>query len=257
MKKIVALAVLCSFSISFSSNVLAELVNKKEKHDVTEEKKPPVPEKNWFFKHVTGTSTITSNYVFRGLSNSNNIPAVQGGLTYTWDSGVYFNLWGSNANLLTRHNHQTTLEFDAIFGITNKIGENFTYNFNFNRYNYPKAREGGYNEFIAVLTYRILTGTIGYTHNYFGLHHRGTYLSLGFAIPLPAACFCFNDLTFSGGMGRYFLGGSAGRTYNDYNLMIAKKIEIYTLSLQWTDTNRKNSPHVNGNYFIATINANF
>src|SRR5574340_378674 len=39
---------------------------------------------------------MTSDYIFRGISQTGGDPAVQGGLDYTHSSGFYLGTWGSN-----------------------------------------------------------------------------------------------------------------------------------------------------------------
>jgi len=47
---------------------------------------------------ITGSATIASQYRFRGLSQSNNQPVVQGAITVTHSSGLYVGVWGSSAS---------------------------------------------------------------------------------------------------------------------------------------------------------------
>ena len=44
----------------------------------------------------TGNISVTSNYIFRGFTLSNDNAAVQGGLDYEWDAGFYVGTWLSN-----------------------------------------------------------------------------------------------------------------------------------------------------------------
>ncbi|MFO6448251.1 TorF family putative porin [Erythrobacter sp. NE805] len=45
---------------------------------------------------ISGSATITSDYRFRGVSQTDRGMAVQGGVTATHESGVYAGAWGSN-----------------------------------------------------------------------------------------------------------------------------------------------------------------
>ncbi|NJC35178.1 uncharacterized protein (TIGR02001 family) [Sphingomonas jejuensis] len=45
---------------------------------------------------VSGSATIASDYRFRGVSQTDQEMAVQGGITVAHDSGVYAGVWGSN-----------------------------------------------------------------------------------------------------------------------------------------------------------------
>ncbi len=45
---------------------------------------------------LTGNFSLTSDYLFRGISQTNEGMALQGGLTLTAESGFYVSTWGSN-----------------------------------------------------------------------------------------------------------------------------------------------------------------
>ncbi len=45
---------------------------------------------------VSGSATLTSDYRFRGVSQSNKEMAIQGGLTVSHESGLYVGTWASN-----------------------------------------------------------------------------------------------------------------------------------------------------------------
>ena len=47
---------------------------------------------------ITGGATIASQYRFRGISQSNNKPVVQGTFTIAHKSGFYVSTWGSSAS---------------------------------------------------------------------------------------------------------------------------------------------------------------
>jgi len=215
---------------------------------------------------LTGTFDITTNYMDRGVSDSNNLPAVQGGWTYTFAStGIYFNLWGSSLNELDTQNNIATLELDTIIGITNPVGEHFTYNINITRYNYPKAA-ASYSELIASAQWYFITALIGYSTNVYDTHGNGTYYNLGFKYDVPPDyIFGLDNMNVSGGVGHYSLPARGGlSSYNDYNLAVTKTIGNYALQLQWTDTNGSSfrrfydpAPPIRGSHFIGTVTYNF
>lgn len=43
-------------------------------------------------------ASVTTDYRFRGVTQTQNDPALQGGFTLGHASGLYFGLWGSNVN---------------------------------------------------------------------------------------------------------------------------------------------------------------
>ncbi len=44
---------------------------------------------------LSGTFAVTNDYVFRGISQTNEDPAFQAGLTYTTSFGLYVGTWAS------------------------------------------------------------------------------------------------------------------------------------------------------------------
>lgn len=210
--------------------------------------------------NVSGSMAMTTNYMFRGISLSQDNPAVQGGLTYTFPVGLYFNVWGSNANYSAPDGKTVTSEIDTIAGYQGSVGDNFSYNINLDRYNYPGARKANYNELNTLWTYRIFTLGVSYTSNYSGYHASGTYVNgtLNFNIP---PCYALNvqDVSILAEMGHYSLARAAGYSYNDYSLTINKVIsDKYTVSLAGTGTNgRAKTPPYDGNQIVGTVTAVF
>ena len=46
----------------------------------------------------SANASMTSNYIWRGLTQTENEAAVQGGIDYASDSGFYIGTWASNVN---------------------------------------------------------------------------------------------------------------------------------------------------------------
>src|SRR5262249_51186548 len=45
---------------------------------------------------LAGNLALTSDYIFRGQSQTGHNPAAQGEIDYTHPSGIYLGVWGSN-----------------------------------------------------------------------------------------------------------------------------------------------------------------
>lgn len=206
---------------------------------------------------LSGTFDLTSNYVFRGISQSSNYPAVQGGLTYTFPFfGFYINTWGSNVSFTGT---KASMELDTVAGISGDIKEDLAYNLSYSRYNYPGAQYLAYNEFIGVLNYKFLQATLGYSGNVFATHQSGTYYNGGINYDVPAKyIFNIEDVNFLALIGHYSLPRAAGNSYNDYQVALSKTIKAYTFTIAWTDTDgRQHNPPYDGSQFIGTIAATF
>ncbi|MCC6608477.1 MAG: hypothetical protein IT515_02225 [Burkholderiales bacterium] len=91
----------------------------------------------------TANVGLFSEYVFRGLSQTNGDPAVQGGLDYAYDFGpasAYAGTWASNISWLRDSNQysSSSLEWDWYGGLRGNIGaSDFTYDVGFLYYYYP------------------------------------------------------------------------------------------------------------------------
>ena len=64
---------------------------------------------------IVGNIALNSNYMFRAISQTNNIGEVSGGLDYQHSSGVYIGTWGSNISFAS------SLEMDFYGGSRGSI----------------------------------------------------------------------------------------------------------------------------------------
>jgi uncharacterized protein (TIGR02001 family) len=88
---------------------------------------------------VTGSAGVISQYRFRGISQSNNLPAVQGALTLSHSSGFYVSTWGSSASPSPAVNIGGT-EIDVYGGFTHGIANSgVTFDVGLYGYIYPGA----------------------------------------------------------------------------------------------------------------------
>jgi uncharacterized protein (TIGR02001 family) len=99
---------------------------------------------------TTGSISLTSDYLFRGVSQTNQEPALQGGIEYSHDSGFYVGAWGSNISWLSDtvvvgDDISSSLELDAYLGYRGKAGEIFSYDVGVLTYYYPGDYPGGFN----------------------------------------------------------------------------------------------------------------
>jgi uncharacterized protein (TIGR02001 family) len=71
---------------------------------------------------VTGNFGITSDYRFRGISQNNLDPAVQGGFDVAHSSGLYIGTWGSNVSSWAA-SPAGSLELDIYGGYKTTVGD--------------------------------------------------------------------------------------------------------------------------------------
>ena len=66
---------------------------------------------------------LTSDYIFRGISQTQSNGAIQGGLDVAHESGLYVGTWASNVDF----GGDASVEFDYYLGFGNNITENISY----------------------------------------------------------------------------------------------------------------------------------
>jgi uncharacterized protein (TIGR02001 family) len=90
----------------------------------------------------TGNIGVATQYIFRGLTQTNREPAVQGGFDFSHESGFYLGNWNSNINWLTDGGSyaSSSIEMDFYGGYRNTFplfGEDFSYDIGTLYYAYP------------------------------------------------------------------------------------------------------------------------
>ncbi len=110
----------------------------------------------------SGSVALTSNYVDRGITNSDDEPAIQGTLEYSVETGllgssVYVGTFASNAKL-EGDTDTSTVEIDALFGLRGDVAETgLSWDLGGAYYAYPGTRSAdnfNYWEIPLTLTYQ-------------------------------------------------------------------------------------------------------
>src|ERR1700760_2262666 len=89
---------------------------------------------------ITGGADVTSQYRFRGISQSNNNPAFQGTFTITHKSGFYISTWGSSANEGNKWVDIGGTEIDVYGGYSHSFKGGLTLDGGLYGYIYPGSR---------------------------------------------------------------------------------------------------------------------
>jgi uncharacterized protein (TIGR02001 family) len=93
---------------------------------------------------ITANVTVVNDYRYRGLTQSNFKPAIQGGFDYAHESGFYIGNWNSSISWIAdgyqSTNTSAPIEMDFYAGIKKElIGEGFATDVGFLQYYYPIA----------------------------------------------------------------------------------------------------------------------
>lgn len=120
---------------------------------------------------VSGDITFVSDYAFRGISQTDEAAAIQGGITLAADSGFYLSVWGSSVDF----GGEGTLELDVLLGWSGDIAEDWSADVGIMRYGYPNTEFEGSNfwELYGSVSYKDLTLGLAYSDDYYG--NTGNY----------------------------------------------------------------------------------
>ncbi|MEP5567097.1 MAG: TorF family putative porin [Halioglobus sp.] len=170
---------------------------------------------------ISANVALVSDYRFRGISQSNEDIAIQGGFDYAFDNGIYIGTWGSSVDFQdTLVTEFGSLELDYYAGWAMDLGENSNIDVGYIYYDYPgdDGVEGDYQEIYGKFSWRDLTVGMNYSDDYYGKTEDFYYYfadySFAFAgdwsLDLHAG---YNDLKKNGG----FLA-TGEDSYTDYSV---------------------------------------
>jgi uncharacterized protein (TIGR02001 family) len=200
---------------------------------------------------LSGNIGLYSQYIFRGLKQTDGDPALQGGLDYSHASGLYAGTWASNISWLRDFGAYTggaSLEWDFYGGYKGTIGKSdFGYDVGLLYYYYPgTVTPGGTKadtlEAYGALSWKWLTAKYSHSLNNktFGVSDsRGTwYLDLSASVPIT------DKLAFQAHYGiQRFKGTTAGvsnnsvASYEDWKLGLTYALpKDFTIGAFYTET---------------------
>lgn len=153
-------------------------------------------------------AAATNNYIWRGVTQTQDGAAVQGGVDYK--KGMFYaGAWGSNVDF----GDDTSTELDLYFGITPTAGD-WSFDFGYIHYMYPNECDTcdyNFGELKAAVSHPMGKGTIG-AAMYLGAEDlEDPYYEINASYPLT------DKLSISGAVGNYEAYGYAtwnvGTTY--------------------------------------------
>jgi len=197
-----------------------------------------------FSWNVTGVS----DYVFRGVSQTDEDPTLQAGFTYTSPVGLYAGVWGSGVDF---GDGGPDAEVDYLIGYAFDATDNVNLDLLLNRYTYPGSSELAYNEFITKTTFaEQYSLTVTYTNDVFNSGTDAWYYAVGGEWALP------QDFTLSANVGRSTFEEGISKDYTDWNVGVSRQFGLFNLGLGYygTDGNgRDNSGKLADNRVVFTV----
>lgn len=191
---------------------------------------------------------LTSEYYFRGLSQTDDTPAIQGGFDYEVDVSkpiaFYLGTWASNVDFNEPGGVDgASIEIDLYGGLRGAIGETgLTWDVGFIYYAYPGADSGLNYDFVEVqgaLGYDFgvaaVTGSLNYSPENFGDSGNAYYWKGAVDVPIPAV----KNLSLSGYIAYQDIQDEAvfgTRSYVHWYLAATYNVLGFDLSVAYSDT---------------------
>ena len=149
-----------------------------------------------------GSVTLTTEYILRGISQTDEDPAIQGNIDFV-AGGFYAGVWASNVEVSEIGlGIETHSEFDLYAGYLWQGESGFGWELGAIHYEYPSHEVINYEEFYASFLYKTFKIRYYYTDDFLGLEGAGSYLDgtakipfgdSGFAMTLHAGLSAFDE----------------------------------------------------------------
>jgi uncharacterized protein (TIGR02001 family) len=201
--------------------------------------------------------TVTTNYLFRGISQTERGPAVQGNLEYSYGIGMVTPYVGSFISNVQFPDGsfgalRQRLEVDFFGGVRIEPVDKFVLDFGAITYLYPTntvdknptpqgVGNPQWTEVYGKASYDFglvkLVGSVFYTAHFSAASGKGVYVESGADVPLP-----FFDLTAIGRIGRQTIERNANFGFPDYttwNLGLSREVLGFIVTGMYSDTNVK------------------
>jgi len=188
------------------------------------------------FAEVSANIGATSNYLWRGVTQTDDAVAVQGGLDYAHESGFYAGTWASNVDF----GDAATYEADFYAGYAGEFAQDFTYDISYLYYAYPDS-DSDYNfgEVSLLLGWKWLE--LGYSHvvnadsDVSGADSETdwSYLQANASFPLTEKLSLGIHYGYSQGD---VVEDLFGDSYSDYNVSLSADTDMGTVSFMASNT---------------------
>ena len=192
--------------------------------------------------------TAVSDYVFRGVSQTDEDPTLQAGFTYTSPVGLYAGVWGSGVDFGPG---DPSTELDYLIGYGVDVTDTVNFDVLLNRYTYLGASELNYNELITTTTfadqYKL---TVAYSNDVWNSGTDGWYYGVGGEWALP------QEFTLAANVGRSTFEQGTAKDYTDFNIGVSRQFGLFNLGLGYHGTDgsgRDNSGKLADNRVVFTV----
>ncbi len=176
----------------------------------------------------SGTVTATTDYDWRGVTQTAQNPALQGSLDYASDMGFHIGAWASNVDF---GGGDPNIEIDLYAGWGG--GETFVWDTGIVYYTYAGESSFNFPEIYGSLGWEWITGKISYSWDFAGTSETAFYYEGNIDYPLPANFSLLGHLGYSDGDGIEAAYGQDN--YMDWSAGLGYTWGHFDFALKWVD----------------------
>jgi uncharacterized protein (TIGR02001 family) len=207
---------------------------------------------------TSGNVSLTSDYVFRGVSQSNQEPALQGGVEFASEKGGYIGSWGSSISWLsdlstTAAPISSGLELDLYGGYRGKFSDAVSYDVGALYYWYPGDFPSGFNSADTLELYAGITVAASDKVSLGAKYSVSTTDLFGYVdsdgsgyLDLSANFTVGAGVTINTHAGKQWIEGNAPFEYTDWKLGATKAFDNgFSIGVAYTGTNADDALYTN------------
>jgi uncharacterized protein (TIGR02001 family) len=176
---------------------------------------------------IAANVALTTDYIYRGISQTSGGSAIQGGFDYASESGFYIGTWASSITF------DDSIEIDYYAGFSGSLTEEVGFDVGVLFYDYPGMSSDDFLEVYGSLSYGDLTAGIAYSDDFYAGSGSAAFYTLDYGFDLG------NDFALGLHYGFQDFDQAVFGTedsYSEYNVSISKPYAGVDLSLMYTDT---------------------
>jgi len=201
---------------------------------------------------ISGNVTMATDYAFRGVSQTDEQIALQGGFDYAHESGLYVGTWASNvdsdffngSNPITR---DPQLELDLYAGFSGELANGIGYDLGILHYDYPGYDPADTDELYVKGSMAGFTVSFAYSDElaFIGSTESAWYLAADYEMTLPQDIGLALHVGYNGGdaydvpvaLNNPPVYSGLPDTYTDWSIGLSKNVAGVDLGLTYVDSN--------------------
>lgn len=186
----------------------------------------------------SGNIGMVSEYIFLGISQTDEKPALQGGISYEFSNGFYVNTWFSEIDYLStyhvRNHHNYEMDFST--GYQQKLGHHWSAQISFTHYDYLPSKlfvNYQYNEYLFTTRYKDrFSASIGLSQNIYNRKRHSHIYELSAQYPLA------QNLILNSGFGYHEIDKTFDKHYRYWNAGLSSSFGELIIDLSYFDTDK-------------------